>query len=134
MRSLVGLIAIALIAGVVACSGSDDDPTGRAWQLTELGGSSPIEGSVVDMTIQDGQVAGSSGCNTTYSGPATVDLSDNAMTLGPDFASTRMACENDVMDQEQRFLAALARVAGYEMANDTLTLLDVNGVAVAAFE
>lgn len=133
MRSLAGLAAIALVVSVVACSGSADDPTGRTWQLTDLEGASPVEGSVIDMTIQEGQVSGSAGCNT-YTGPATVDESGNTMTLGPDIASTMMACGEDVMSQEQRFLDGLTRVTSYEMANDTLTLLDANDVAVAEFE
>jgi heat shock protein HslJ len=133
MRSVAGLIAIALVASVVACSGSADDPTGRTWQLMNLEGVPRIQGSVIDMTIADGQVSGTSGCNT-YNGPATVDEGDNSMTLGPDLASTMMACSDEVMEQELRYLTGLPRVASYEMANDTLTLLDGEGVAVAEFE
>jgi heat shock protein HslJ len=45
-----------------------------------------------------------------------------------------MACQPAVMDQEQRFLAVLTETTSYEMANDTLTLLDANDVALATFE
>ena len=133
MRSLAGLFAVALVVGVVACSGSDDDPTGRAWQLTDLEGTPPLEATVVDLTIQDNQISGSSGCNT-YTGAASVDQAANAMTIQPEIASTMMACEDAVMEQETRYLSALPRVTSYEMANDTLTLLDANGIAIATFE
>jgi heat shock protein HslJ len=133
MRSLAGLLAVALVVGVGACSGSDDDPTGRAWQLTELEGTSSVEGTVVDPTVQDNQISGSSGCNT-YTGAASVDQGANTMTIQPEIASTMMACEDAVMEQETRYLNALPRVTSYEMADDTLTLLDANGVAIATFE
>lgn len=133
MRSLTGLVVIALFAGVVACAGSADDPTDRTWQLTELEGAPPVEATTVDMTITEGDVSGTAGCNG-YSGSASVDTESNSMTLGPEFDVTFMACADDVMAQEQGYLEALTRVTSYEMANDTLTLLDANSIAVATFE
>ena len=126
-------LAVVLILGVAACgAGTDDDPTGRTWNLTELEGGALVEGTTIDMTITDEGVSGSSGCNS-YSGAASVDVEAGTMTLGPQLASTMMACEEPIMDQEQRYLDALVRVVGYEMAPDELVLLDEQGIAVATF-
>jgi heat shock protein HslJ len=132
MRSLVALVAfLALVAG--CAGGSNDDPTGRTWQLTELDGAAPLEGTIIDLTIDGEQLSGSAGCNR-YSGTAQVDTDASTMTLGPNLASTMMACEEPIMEQEQRYLDALVRVTAYEMASDTLTLLDAEGVALVSFE
>jgi heat shock protein HslJ len=132
-RRVVALTVIALSAMALSgCgSGTDDDPTGRTWQLTELDGSSLVEGTVIDLTISDGTASGSAGCNT-YTGEVTVS-DDGTMTLGSEIASTMMACDQPIMDQEQRYLDALAQVTGYEMAPDELLLLDANGKALLTF-
>lgn len=51
-----------------------------------------------------------------------------------DFELADIALHIDVVNQELRFLEGLTRATSYEMANDTLTLLDANGVAVTEFE
>jgi len=69
---------------------------------------SPIAGTTLNATFtEDGQLSGSSGCNT-YNGSYT--LEGNAITIGP-LATTKMACPDDIMAQEQQFLAALASAA-----------------------
>ena len=130
-RALILLIVACVIA---ACSeGGGDDPTGRTWQLVDLEGAEPVAGTIPDLAIADDVVSGNAGCNT-YSGPANVDVDQGSMTLGPDIISTMMACEDPVNDQERRFLDALVRVTTYEMADDTLTLLDADGIVLATFE
>jgi heat shock protein HslJ len=129
----LALVLVALLAVVGCAGGSVADPSGRTWQLTDLEGAPPLEGTTVDLTIDGEQVSGSSGCNT-YTGTVTVDPEEGAMTLGPNLASTMMACEEPIMDQEQRYLDALMRVTSYEMVDDTLTLLDESGAALATFE
>jgi heat shock protein HslJ len=127
----VGLLLIAL-ATVVACSDdAGDDPSDRTWQLTSLDGAAPVSGTLIDMTITDDGVGGTAGCNS-YSGPATV--SEGSMTLGPEFISTFIACDDATNAQEQRYLAALAEVTRYEMDSDGLTLFDSEDNAVAVFQ
>lgn len=60
---------------------------------------------------EDGKVSGASGCNT-YAGSYTMD--GEKITIGP-LATTRMACPEPIMAQEQAFLAALASTAAYSM-------------------
>jgi putative lipoprotein len=73
----------------------------------------------------DGAVSGTGGCNR-MGGRATI--SGGAITFGR-IASTRMACAPAVMDQEDRFFAALEAVRTWRIdpAQRTLALLDADG-------
>ncbi len=77
----------------------------------------------------DGQLSGSSGCNT-YT--ATYSTTGDQMTLGP-VASTRMACVGDAGQIEQDFYAALENVATYQIDGNSLTLRDESGATQVAF-
>jgi heat shock protein HslJ len=129
------ILCVALFALLLAgCAGdSNADPSGRTWRLTDLEGTPPLEGTTIDLTIDGEQVSGSSGCNT-YSGPVTFDPAAGTMTLGPNLASTMMACEEPIMDQERRYLDSLVRVRSYEIVDGDLTLIDDTGTVVLTFE
>ena len=71
----------------------------------------------------DGKLGGHSGCNR-FAG--TYTQKDNTLTMGP-FATTRMACQPEVMERERRFLAMLSNVRHVEGAHLKLTLKDGNG-------
>lgn len=133
MRKLMRLTPILLVVVLGACgSGTENDPMDRTWELTSLEGDALVEGTTIDLTINDEGASGNAGCNT-YNGSATVDTSDNSMTIGPDIISTMMACEEPIMDQELKYLDALVRVTSYEMAPDELILKDAQGIEVAVF-
>lgn len=112
-------------------TGTEDDPTGRTWNLVELEGSALVDGTEINMTIEDGVASGSAGCNT-YNGPATL-TDDGGMTLGPNFAMTFMACADDINAQEQRYVEAMTRVTSYEMESEQLLLLDDDGITVLEY-
>jgi heat shock protein HslJ len=71
----------------------------------------------------DGKLSGNAGCNT-YNGTYTTD--GDKITIGP-LATTRMACEQAVMDQETAYLNALANASTYNLGKGTLELRDANG-------
>jgi len=125
--ALAGLLGL----GLAACAESTVDPTGRTWLLTELNGQPLVEGTIVDMTLTTDAVSGSSGCNQ-YNGAASFE--DGAMTLGPEFAVTFMACEQPIMDQEAAYLAALAETTAYEVLDHELRLLDASDQVLMRFE
>lgn len=127
----IGLVCIVAVSAV-GCDGSaaDADPSGRAWLLTELRGAAPLEGTVVDMSLSAEGVSGSSGCNR-YFGPAT--FGSGQISIGPDLAGTMMACADPVMLQEQTFLDTLASAASYQVVDEELRLLDVDGTVIARF-
>jgi putative lipoprotein len=74
----------------------------------------------------DGKVGGHSGCNR-FTG--TYTQKDDELTIGP-LASTRMACQPEVMEREQKFLA-LSNVRYVEATHLQLTLKDGNGEVLA---
>jgi heat shock protein HslJ len=86
----------------------------------------PIAGTELTATFTpDGKVAGSSGCNT-YTG--SYELEGTALTVGP-LATTMMACEQEIMDQETQFLAAFQTPTTVETSGTTVTLRDADGAA-----
>jgi len=108
---------------------------GPNWRLTSIstGGtvSSPVAGTAVTAVFSsDGTVSGAAGCNR-YNGPFTA--SGGSLSFGP-LVTTKMMCADDVMTQEQAFLAAMAEVAGSTISGAALTLLDAGGQPVLRFE
>src|SRR5262245_35304823 len=77
----------------------------------------------------NGRVSGHSGCNRST---GTYIQNDDALTMGP-FASPRMACQPDVMEREQQFLAMLINVRHAEGSHLKLTLKDGNSKVLAEF-
>jgi putative lipoprotein len=106
----------------------EPDPIGslfaHEWQLQEFGVIGDEDPVLPDATVTlrfepNGGLRGSSGCNRFF---ADYELGpDGTPSLGP-FASTRMACPPEVMDQDQSFLEAMSRLSGIEVAGDQLTL------------
>ena len=74
-----------------------------------------------------GKVGGHSGCNR-FTG--TYTQKDDALRIGP-FATTRMACQPEVMERERQFLAMLSNVRHVEGAHLKLTLKDGKGNVLA---
>ena len=85
---------------------------------------SPITGTTLTAAFTpDGQVAGNAGCNT-YTGAYKLD--GTSLTVGP-LATTMMACDQAIMDQETQFLAALQTPTTVETSGATVTLRDASG-------
>jgi heat shock protein HslJ len=84
----------------------------------------PIEGTTLTVAFMpDGTVTGNAGCNG-FNGNYT--LEGTALTVGP-LASTKKACEQEVMDQETQFLTALQTPTTVETSGATVTLRDADG-------
>ena len=93
------------------------DLAGTSWTLVSIGGTPVVEGSGPHLTFGvDGKASGSTGCNS-FSGSYATDGA--ALTFGP-LATTRMACEENLMAQETAVLEALAGVPGWEIDADGL--------------
>jgi len=75
------------------------------------------------------EVIGSGGCND-FSGPVSGESA--AVAFGP-FATTRKACDQDIMDQEQRYLEALARGGRLESGMNLLYLVGADGKVAVRF-
>jgi heat shock protein HslJ/membrane-bound inhibitor of C-type lysozyme len=95
---------------------------GTSWTVER------IEDLVADrasttVRVEEGRVSGRAGCNQ-YSG--YLQAAGNALRVS-ETRSTRMACPPPVMQQETRFLTALAAVRTARRDGDRVLLLDETG-------
>lgn len=80
---------------------------------------SPMLGTTLTLTFDQGQVYGSSGCNTYR---AAYTSEGNRLAIGP-VASTRKTCSAEgVMQQEREFLAALESVKVWTISGGLLDI------------
>ena len=115
-RSIALLAAISLLAGCAITSrDATMDLPGTSWVLVDLDGTAPVGETPPTIAFDDqGTVTGTGGCNT-FNGEVTIDGSD--MSVGP-LASTQMACEEDISNQEAAFFTALQDVTSYTVDNE----------------
>jgi heat shock protein HslJ len=93
---------------------------GAEWAVEAIDGEPPVEGSKVSIAFDDeGRVSGAASCNR-FTGRYA--LSGEGLSLTP-MATTRMACPQPLMTQEQRVLALLEEVMRFEIVNDGALLL-----------
>jgi putative lipoprotein len=95
------------------------------WMVTSVGGDPILPQSKVSFSITaDQRVGGNGGCNSYF---AEAEFEIQPLSIGP-IAGTRMACAPEIMAQESRFFAALGAISGYEVAGNTLRLVDAAGI------
>ena len=99
------------------------EPTGE-WSLTALGGSVLLDGTAITASFGGVVVSGSAGCNQ-YSGGYAIDAL--AFALDGPLATTLMACEAAILDQELAYLTALASATRFSLVGDTLTIESGDG-------
>jgi heat shock protein HslJ len=78
----------------------------------------------------DRKLAGSAGCNQ-YSATYTTSGAKGITITQP--ASTRMACEDNVMQQETQYLSLLPKASTYNIAGDQLTLFNSTGTKILIY-
>ena len=118
MRTLVAALALAGCAAHPP-PGAVPKLTGTAWRLVDLSGAPALSEPAATISfLEGGRVAGRGSCNQ-YSGSAAV--SGDSITMGP-LASTKMACPEPIMGQEQRFLEALGNATRYAIDGSTLSI------------
>jgi heat shock protein HslJ len=91
------------------------DLDGTRWTLLALDGQPALAGAEVTLSIQDGQVSGSGGCNSYSASFSLGEDNPFVMTIGP-LAATDKSCPEPAGSQESAYLAALDDVArwGYD--------------------
>lgn len=103
------------------------------WQLTSIAVGDAVTSVATDAQItlqfKDGQASGFAGCNNYFGG---YELNGDKLTLG-ELGATKKFCEGEAGQREMEFLAALARVASYQIKREQLLLLDATGQAVLLF-
>jgi heat shock protein HslJ len=123
----------ALILLLAACGGSSSPLTGVTWKLVSYGTADESLAAVPDVETslvfgEDGNAAGTMGCNQ-FNG--AYEIRGDQITFGP-MASTLMACEEPLMNQETAVLAILSDAATFKISGDTLTITAGDG-SVATF-
>jgi heat shock protein HslJ/uncharacterized lipoprotein YbaY len=100
------------------------------WIVTDIGGAKPVDGSRASLAFgEEGRLSGNGSCNR-YT--ASFKLTGEALTVGK-AASTMMACEPKLMEQEKRFLDILQQVQRFEIgAAGELVLIDPSGKKITA--
>ncbi len=104
---------------------------GGQWEVTGYNNGrqavvSPMANSSLTLMFQDGQVSGSSGCNSFHGSFTAVG---EALTIHP-LATTRKACEGVLMAQEREFLTALQSSATWKITRGMLNLHRADGERV----
>jgi heat shock protein HslJ len=97
-----------------------DDLERTKWDLLFYHKSKPIPDSIITIEFENGEVRGTSGCNT-YFGEYKIQGSE--ISFGQ-IAGTEMACMNPerIMEQEQKYLTFLSEVVAYSIEGDRLIL------------
>ena len=92
---------------------------GSAWQVTTFAGQTPLTDHPIPFEFDnEGNIAGDASCNR-FGGSCAID--GNTLEIGP-LRSTRRACEPEVMQQEQNFLALLGATATWKIVGEELVL------------
>lgn len=137
LDSVIGSFATASTGGIsVPAPGVTPEATNDpgvlagSWILVSYGTpdnpQTPLETIPVTLNFTADGVNGTAGCNQ-YSGP--FEFSDNTITFG-DLITTRMACPEDVMGQENAYLSALLAATTFELRDGQLIISYENGVLV----
>lgn len=100
----------------------------QSYQVEWIGERPLIDRSMLTLTLGDhNQASGLAGCNNWM---AEYQLSGDRLSLD-NIATTRKLCAPALMEQEQRFLAALATVQRWEFAeHQQLLLWPEHGAAI----
>ena len=94
------------------------------WLAEDIDGRGVVDNVQSTLEISaSGHVAGRGGCNR-YVG--SVEIKGNSIQFG-ELASTRMACPEALMNQEDRFLQALRDVRSWKIEDTKLLLFDAAG-------
>jgi heat shock protein HslJ len=108
---------------------------GPTWLLTGYNnGKQAVVSVLADTEVtalfgEDGTLSGSAGCNR-YNAPYEVDGANIRIGLA---ATTRMMCEQQIMDQEKLYLAALETAATHKVEGSKLELRTADGALAAAY-
>lgn len=126
LRSSLGGFGLCVAVAVPAFAQDEDVPLDLvgSWHVVAVGGTAIRADTTVTMNFEEaGTIGGSGGCNSIF-GPLRFD--SGGILIGP-LATTRKACQPEIMTQEQDFLKAVGTVRDFRKEGSDQTLLLVNG-------
>ena len=120
---LAGLAGAALL--LAACGDDDSEPAdatasveGKTFLSVGSDNFEIVEGSTIRLTFQDGSIGAVAGCNNL--GGSYV-ITDGVLEVG-ELVQTQMACDEALMDQDERLVAFLSSSPKVVVDGDDLTL------------
>jgi heat shock protein HslJ len=126
MRSALLLTLTLFLAG--CASAAANRIGGSELRAIDVNGAPVIGDRPLTLRLADGQASGHGGCNgftTSYTSSGSEEID-----FGP-VASTKMACEGPVMEQEARYFAILDAVETFSRYGDgSVSLIAPDGRAV----
>jgi heat shock protein HslJ len=110
------------------------DLAGREWEAVSMNNgrgaiASLLSGTTLTLAFDIDRVSGTAGCNRFF-GPYT--RSGESIALGP-LATTRVACDPAVVQQEAAYLAALEASTSLSLRGNQLWLADADGATQVIF-
>ena len=126
MKTIQKILVCGILLGLIATSCAVLNPAGTNelngtnWKLLYIRKSAPIASRPITISFEDGQVHGSSGCNSYF---GEYKINGNEISFGP-LAATEMACmdPDGIMQQEQEYLTFLSDVVTYAIEGNQLIL------------
>lgn len=127
----------ALLVFEKAVAPAPESLTGTTWVLDTYNNGneavvSVLAGTEITLNLDDdGEIAGSAGCNSYF---ASYEAGDSALSFGI-VGATEMYCDEPVgtMAQESTYLRLLESAAGYAIEGDCLTMQDSSGKTILTF-
>ena len=132
-------LSATLLAGIVffaSCGREDDDAEapasldGSSWTLVEGMDVTIPDDVAMTIAFEAGRASGSGGCNR-FTG--SYEQVGESISLGR-VASTRMACDEEVMSAERAYLSALESVSLWSATGGVLVLSDSSDQALLRYE
>jgi heat shock protein HslJ len=98
------------------------------WTLATMNTRPLLPGTAITLQFKNGELAGFAGCNS-YLGKYTADLNEDGAyttTVGP-LTTSRLACPQDIMQQEQEYLTSLQQVTRATIQENMILLNSPSG-------
>ena len=129
MKSLLPLLLAVTTSLAMETNQATAALPGSGWQVTSLAGQDPLADHPITFEFDtEGNIAGDASCNR-FGGSCAIE--ENSIKVGP-LRSTRRACEPEIMQQEQKFLAFLGAVTAWSLDGNELVLTAPDGEIKAA--
>jgi heat shock protein HslJ len=124
MHLLLTLLLTASAALAMETNKQTASLPGSAWQVKTFAGQTPLADHAITFEFDnEGNIAGDGSCNR-FGGSCKIE--GDKIEVGP-LRSTRRACESEIMQQEQKFLALLSAATTWSIDGDDLVLTAPDG-------
>lgn len=122
---------LALALATLASAAPAQTETAAGWALVSVGGLAAQPGGRIAFSA-DGAVFGTTGCNR-FTGQAV--SAPGVITFNRSFAATKMACMDELMEQETQVFEALRGTVAvaYDPVTDRMMLIPASGAPVLGF-